>query len=525
MLLIFSLLFLFITPLIMLAIRLFWPDFAYHWLIAAAGPLIAWPVTLLAGRQLPQTVHLISWNTVAFFTESPTLLIDRLSWPFAVALTTLVLAVILSEVARASEADWAVWAGSLLLAALGVFTVLAGNPLTLMMGWAAIDLTELLIMLGQVKQSVVRERVVITFSARVLGIGFLLVAVMVASSAGETFSFEAIPSQVGFLVLLAAGLRLGVLPMHLPFIEEVPLRRGLGTILRLVPAAASLVILARIADAVAGSNKPMILAPLLLGLAGLAALYGAAAWALADNELDGRPSWILGMASFSVAGTVLGEPSASLAWGIATLLSGGLLFLFSARDRRLSWLPLLGLVGISALPYSPTWNGTRLFTSFFTPVLFLFLAAQVLFLIGYARHALQEGNSLTGAERWVWLIYPFGLALLPVVLFSFGVWTNPSRENMPVVGWLEGVVVVILAALLGIKLHNRIRVSEKAIDLFESILSFNWLYRFFWNIYRTIGRLITFISTVLEGEGGLLWTLLLLVLFLLMLLGISSGGG
>jgi hypothetical protein len=525
MLLILSILFLFITPLVMLVIRLFWPDFAYHWLIAATGSLIAFPLTLLAGRGLPQMLHLVSWNTLPFLTESPTLLIDRLSWPFALALMTLALAVILSEVARASQSNWVAWAESLVLSGLGILAVVAGNPLTLMLGWTAIDIGELLIMLSQVKQSEVRERVVITFSTRVLGIGLLLVAMMVASSAGDTFSFETIPSQVAFLMLLAAGLRLGVLPMHLPFLEEIPLRRGMGTTIRLVPAAASLVVLVRIADAMEASNVPMILSPLLLVLASLAAVYGAVTWTFAKNELDGRPSWILGMASFSVACAILGEPSASLSWGIATLLSGGLIFLYSARDRRLSWLPLLGLLGISALPYSPTWNGTLLFTSNFNLILILFFAAQVFFLIGYAGHSLQEGNSMAGVERWVWFIYPFGLALLPIMLFLFGVWTMLERGGMPVFGWLEGLVAVILATILGLLLYQRFRISEEAINRFQSILSLNWLYRSLWMIYRTLGRSIAFISTVFEGEGGLLWTLLLLVLFLLMRLGISGGGG
>ena len=132
---------------------------------------------------------------------------------------------------------------------------------------------------------------------------------------------------------------------------------------------------------------------------------------------------------------------------------------------------------------------------------------------------------MAGVERWVWFIYPFGLALLPIMLFLFGVWTMLERGGMPVFGWLEGLVAVILATILGLLLYQRFRISEEAINRFQSILSLNWLYRSLWMIYRTLGRSIAFISTVFEGEGGLLWTLLLLVLFLLMRLGISGGGG
>ena len=38
-------------------------------------------------------------------------------------------------------------------------------------------------------------------------------------------------------------------------------------------------------------------------------------------------------------------------------------------------------------------------------------------------------------------------------------------------------------------------------------------YNMFWNLYRSLGRLSESISAALEGEGGILWALLFLVLF------------
>jgi hypothetical protein len=34
-----------------------------------------------------------------------------------------------------------------------------------------------------------------------------------------------------------------------------------------------------------------------------------------------------------------------------------------------------------------------------------------------------------------------------------------------------------------------------------------------WNVYRQLGRMSNVISNVLEGESGVMWTLLVLVLF------------
>jgi hypothetical protein len=38
--------------------------------------------------------------------------------------------------------------------------------------------------------------------------------------------------------------------------------------------------------------------------------------------------------------------------------------------------------------------------------------------------------------------------------------------------------------------------------------------RILWVIYRSLGRLFAYSANLLEGDGGLLWTLLLLVLFI-----------
>ena len=61
-------------------------------------------------------------------------------------------------------------------------------------------------------------------------------------------------------LLIAVGLRLGVLPLHIYYLHEPPLRRGLGSMLRFVPAAASLVLLARIGEV----GIPLEITPYLL---------------------------------------------------------------------------------------------------------------------------------------------------------------------------------------------------------------------------------------------------------------------
>ncbi|MGE5221156.1 MAG: hypothetical protein ACM3PY_01890, partial [Omnitrophica WOR_2 bacterium] len=489
------------------------------------------------GFKLPTSLQLWKWNPVELFGSSPALLADRLSWPYAAVLATLVLAVILTAVARVQPLAWEIWAGSLLLTALGLFAVLAGNPLTLLMAWAALDIVELIFLLLQLKENEARERIVASFSARLAGIILLLWAWIVARSTKETFTFASVPQQATIFLVLAAGLRLGVLPLHLPFYQELPLQRGLGTIIRLVPVAASLVLLTR--AAVAG--VPLWISPYLLALAGLAALYGGWAWLTASDELSGRPFWIIGMSALSVTAALRAQPGASIAWGIACLMSGGLLFLASARHRNLLPLLILGLLGFSALPLTPAWNGMGIYAyprlmqtsgiagNLEKPAIYLvytlvFLIAHALLLAGYIRFILRQGVTLKGVERWVWVIYPLGLFLIICSQYFLGFWSWPKFSAVNSPGWWGGATAAILTVIIWVLSNRKTALPENTMANWRYIFSFNWLYRFFWLAYQGIGRLVSWSTMILEGEGGLLWTLVLLALIFSLVAQRSLGG-
>lgn len=492
---------------------------AYSWLAAAIGALLAWMATILLGRYLPLELTLIAWPD-RFFTNSPTLLVDERSWPYAAALTTLVLAVILTDVARFAEMEWSSWMNSLAMAALGLLAVFAGSPLTLLLAWAAIDIVELAIFLARVELDQDRERVVIAFSAKVAGLLLLLAGEITARGSGVSLTFGEIPRSASIYILLAIGFRLGIVPLHVPFLPEAHLRRGLGTVARLAPVAASLSLLTR--TALTGVSPS--LEPALLGLASLAAIYAGFYWVIARDELEGRPFWMLGFAALALAAAARGQPEASQAWGIAMLLPGGLLFLFSARHRFLLGLPVLGFIALTTLPLMPTWLGARLFTAPFSPWLAPLFIAQILLLMGFLRHALRPGEGLTGAERWVWLIYPVGLFFLPAVHFLLGWWAGLGDSPINLGRLLPGVLTLALLAAGIYAWQNIPEISPRYRTTLGAILSLRWLYRLLWETYRGLGRFTGFITQVIEGDGGVLWTLLLLTLLMAFLIQGRLGG-
>lgn len=514
-----------LTALLLLALALARPRFSYHWLLAVLGALLAWPLAAFALQTPSSSQVLVIWLPEIVYNESPTLLMDAYAWPFVFALATLALSVILTDVARAGEANWSVWSGCLFLVSLGMLAVGAGNPLTLALAWSAIDLVELLILLSPVQDSAERERLVVGFSARVGGTLLLVGTDIAAAASGASLRLDAIDPGLSPFLLLAAGLRLGVLPLHQPYLKEAPLRRSLGTTSRLVSAASGLILLVR-ASLVGLDNR---LAEYALGLACLAGLYASLSWLRARDELDGRPYWLLGLGSLALASAVQRRPDAALSWSIALLLAGGLLFLYSGRHRSFIALVGLGMLGFIGLPFTPNAGGMGVYGSYWLSNTVMMLVHSLL-VMGYLRHGLRQTPALSGVERWVWVIYPWGLTLLPLVHFGLGWWwmqQNIASSTLPL-PW-QGVLAGLLAGLwffAALRLSKR-KGWQAPIERFGStithLLSLEWLYLIIWRVYRSFGNLFRFFSTVVEGEGGVLWALLLLVL-LMTYLSQSSGG-
>ena len=75
------------------------PNYRFAWLIAAGGAFSAWVSVLLWLARMP-FLDLPSWGPSTLFANTPSFVADRLTWPYALALSTLGLAVILTASAR-----------------------------------------------------------------------------------------------------------------------------------------------------------------------------------------------------------------------------------------------------------------------------------------------------------------------------------------------------------------------------------------------------------------------------------------
>lgn len=533
MILLFPILLLVGSAAAILFIRAVRPTFPALWLIAVLGSITAWLMMLFLRIRLPASFTYLNWSSDLMFAASPGLLLDYSSWQYAFAITTLVLAVVLVSPGHLRDRSEMVnIAGSLALGGLGLQAVLAANPVSLLMGWAAMDIIELFILLRSSGDEIADRNVLQVFATRIAGIMIAMWTFIVGSkAAGFNTSFSDLSPQAGIPLLIAIGLRVGVFPLHLPFTGESSLRRGQGTLLRMVPAASGFVVLSRIPSSAISERTAFWLGAFAL----LALIYSSLRWMFNRNDLAARPFWLVAMTAFGILAVLQRKPEASLAWGATLVFLGSAVFLLEYANRFMRVLLGIGLLSMLGLPFtanaagvagllgSNAWYWTALsLISFFVVV------------VGLAEKIMRKPDLPPKMEQIIYLTYPVGIMLLVggylfVGLFGWhgsrtiGAWGLALVTSAFVIAWMvwdrrtgkPGQVI------------DRIRNTKAGGNLggdvgtFRRIINLEWFYGGFRYVFNGLGRVIGVVTFILEGSAGIFWAVLILVLFLA-LIGIGG---
>ena len=247
-------------------------------------------------------------------------------------------------------------AGNLAITGLSYFAFLASNLISLLIGWAAIDLIEISALLRNNPESKNNQRIIIGFTSRFLGLILIFWAIVLGSrESGFRTDFTNLSPLVGLPVLIGIGLRLGLFPVHLTYSEETSIRRSQGNLFRFIPPAASLVLLSRIPPETLSPDMNIIIRLLTM----IAAIYGLIRWLSEKRELDTRPYWVMILSSLAILSTLNGFSMASVSWGVSMILLGGALYLHDFKTRFIQVLLFIGLVLFTGIPYTPnaSWSG------------------------------------------------------------------------------------------------------------------------------------------------------------------------
>jgi hypothetical protein len=511
-------------------LHIFRPRFNATWLIAVTGAFLSWISLLFLRFRLPTSLVYLHWDIGKIYIDSPALVIDYSSWSYAFAIATLILAIVLSSPANLqSRMEISSIAGNLAITGLSYFAILASNLISLLIGWAAIDLIEMTALLRNNPESKNNQRIIIGFTSRFLGLILIFWAIVLGSrESGFRTDFANLSSMVGLPVLIGIGLRLGLFPVHLVYSEQTSIRRSQGNLFRFIPPATSLVLLSRIPHDTLSSEMTIIIRLLTM----IAAIYGIIRLLSEKRELDTRPYWVIVLSSLAILSTLNGFSMSSVSWGVSMILLGGALYLHDFKSRFIQGLLVIGLLMFTGLPYTP--NASGLAGLMGSPSLFIEIISLLIFLpllVGLFRKISSKANMPAGLERIVYLTYPLSILLLIISYIIIGLFG--WRGSRIIGAWpaiITGIVIIVLTILLNKYLSRQIINLKTAItDLIKkysfirqyisTILKFSWVYILFQWIFGVIGRIIDWFTFLLEGESGLLWGMVFLILLIMVIGG------
>lgn len=500
------------------------PNVPRAWVIALVSTTIAWVVMLFLRLYLPTEINLVTWAPTEIFQGQLNLVLDYQSWPYAVALITLCMATIFTDTTQTNLASTPFsWAGSIAIALINLVGILAGNPLTLALAWALVDLVELIYLFNLSSDEQNNRTLVTSYAIRLLSLMTLISAMVVGWQAQPNFSLHEIPANASWIILLAASLRLGTLPLKLPFLNRPETRQGITVLLRFAPVASALILISHLNALPEILGNPWL--GILHGITVLVALYSSLMFATRPVKFQSQPYWIVALSAFAVHCVLNGAAQTSRVWGLALLLSGAMLYLFEPPIRRIRFLPLLGLIGLIGVPFTPAASGwDALIGSSLNLSLAPMILAHALLTVGYLRYIFEANTTITALEKHARITFPMGLVLILQTILMLGIVGWPGVLTVgqwwvPLIS-LGLVGLAILAFLkLGLKvpftnLEQRLpfyRVLHAILTWFQAFSSLDWLYSGAEFLGRQVSRVTNAVTGLIEGEGGLLWSLVFLI--------------
>ncbi|MCJ7717874.1 MAG: hypothetical protein MUO54_15335 [Anaerolineales bacterium] len=501
----------FLNPILLLVFRLRESNLnkLRFWFMVTSGA--AWLLSILFSITNPETRLNFGWNPETLLISEPALIFDGISIPLALSLAGLTLYTTLNQRFSPPQIAWISTLGGICFLA-----VLSDNIYTFLVFWTLIEI--FWITYTVINQAVMEKdiRLILPIIVRLGGPLTLIYAAVIGLEEGINAAFSGFGSSSGPILVLA-----GVYSLIISFFgrESITLaeeRFDLERILRLLPAALSFMLITR----GAAIMEPIMVQPgLKIIIAVLTLVYGLLS-IISTSRKRSRMIWSYGLIGLTAASALFFSSALSLSWGLIFMLPGILMFQSYPSKTQLNAALIAASIGMLPIPFLPAWNGSGLFTRDLPGILFA-ISAGILIGGTYSNNISREGEEKFQSDPVPLLpiLSPIILLLTQFVVAFESNLLDSSMEflSIPITVWIP-VFLIVLLYVLGERIPgvNTDRVDERIQRARKKISSFAS------GAAKFINQAIILITRLFEGEGGLIWALL--IGFLLLTLITLSGG-
>lgn len=490
----FSALFLLINPALLGLFRRFDQNLQklQFWAMLTSGT--AWLISLSYLFLKPEYHLNPIWDAGVILLPSLAFSLDWVSSSYFLAVTTLIFFGILVEDHTPETIAWITGLGGVC-----VIGTLVDSAYTLALVWTMIEGFVLYGFLKNQGEMATNRRHIFVILVRLISPLLVIYISAVNSSTGTAPFLTELPSSAAPFLLIAGVIGFGgwfltprVLQKEHPVINP-------GKYLSWTPAALGLVLLTRGAQIFTPEDfSPGII--LAISLLVVLAILGSV---LVNSP---ETNWKIGNLGLFIAGFTFAAPHAILTWGAVFFLPGLVLFRDHGSKRTASLALIIGGIGILTLPFLPTWVGLAAVKGLSG---FLFSAITGVFLGKIINHQIQIWREIEYPTEQISPLIIIGYAVVLISQFSLAIQaglikTSLAFSAVPISAWIAallfGFAVLFWDRIPRIQLSwvdNYKQKSSMMIDMAAK------------SFPRLADGAVYLFTRLFEGDGGLIWTLLL----------------
>ncbi len=497
-----------------------------NWLFAFFTCLAAWILILVSPIQINNATQLTNWSPFSNNSFAFAFAFDLTSWVLLYCLVALVFCAIWVSLFYAFYLlKREFWSAVLFTTGLGALALTANNVPAFVLVWLMIDIAGLMLQPGTSNDP---TAMITTGSSFPLGMNLtgvlVLVLVLIMDPASlSPFGSAQLSSTSEILIIIAVLTRVLAITSRRESAQELVDQYYSSSIYKAVFLVASTVLLLRWDFSTMSSTTRVVISIVF----SVMILFNSVRWFLSGDQKEGR-RFLIRFFFFTVFLLVLqADRLSAIHWMGNYLINVGIITLGGYAFRKKLWLLILCLVAMSGLPFLPfslAWQ----FNSqpwFFTIIQILSLA---FIFSGVLRLGKEQEATPDEMNKWINLFSLVGF----FVLFA-SQWLFLIRIPTDVVDWsnawasgtslLLGIIAYVSYSVIARKKSNRIDADAqripKIVPLIKSMIDLKWSTKVVEFFAKILNSIVIFITSILEGEAGLIWSLLLLTLLITIIQG------